>query len=212
MRAAITVPDADIAAFYQQNLAQYQTPEQVRASHILFKTEGKDENAVKAQAEDVLKKAKAPGADFAALAKQYSEDEIEQGTIGGDLDYFGRGRMVPEFEQAAFAMKAGDISDLVKTAFGFHIIKVVDKQPEIDAAAGRGAGGDRGPAEVAEGAERGRAHRHGRSRPPSRPRPISTRSPRNAACGGRDRGCSPRDGADRRPGPAARDGGRASST
>jgi peptidyl-prolyl cis-trans isomerase D len=101
----------------------------VRASHILFKLEGKDEKAVQAQAEDVLKKAKAPNADFAALAKQYSEDDTNNAN-GGDLDYFGRGRMVAEFEQAAFAMKPGEISNLVKTAFGFHIIKVVDNQPE----------------------------------------------------------------------------------
>ena len=80
-------------------------------------------------AEDVLKKAKAPGADFAALAKQYSEDDTNN-TNGGDLDYFGRGRMVAEFEQAAFAMKNGEISNLVKTAFGFHIIKMVDNKPE----------------------------------------------------------------------------------
>ncbi len=113
-----------------QNLAQYQTPAQMRASHILFKLEGKDEKAVQAQAEEVLKMAKAPGADFAALAKKYSEDESNNAN-GGDLDYFGRGRMVAEFEQAAFAMKAGEISDApVKTAFGFHIIKMVDNQPE----------------------------------------------------------------------------------
>ena len=129
VRNAIVVPDADIAAFYQQNLTQYQTPAQVRASHILFKLEGKDEKAVQARAEEVLKKAKAPNADFAALAKEYSEDDTNN-MNGGDLDYFGRGRMVAEFEQAAFGMKAGETSDLVKTAFGFHIIKVVDNQPE----------------------------------------------------------------------------------
>ena len=129
VRQSITVPEAEIAAFYQQNLSQYQTPAQARASHILFKLEGKDEKAVQATAEDVLKKAKAPGADFAALAKQYSEDDSNSAN-GGDLDYFGRGRMVAEFEQAAFAMKNGEISNLVKTAFGFHIIKMVDNKPE----------------------------------------------------------------------------------
>ena len=129
VRGTVTVPEAEIEAFYNQNLSQYQTPAQVRASHILFKTEGKDEKAVQAAAEEVLKKAKAPGADFAALAKQYSEDDSNNAN-GGDLDYFGRGRMVPEFENAAFAMKAGEISNLVKTAFGFHIIKVVDNKPD----------------------------------------------------------------------------------
>jgi peptidyl-prolyl cis-trans isomerase D len=130
VRASVTVPDADVEAFYKQNLSQYTTPAQVRASHILFKTEGKDENAVRAQAETVLQQAKAPGADFDALARQYSEDESNKDR-GGDLDYFGRGRMVPEFEAAAFGMKSGDISDLVKTSFGFHIIKVVDSQAEV---------------------------------------------------------------------------------
>ena len=129
VRSTITVPEADIAAFYQQNLSQYQTPGQVRASHILLHTEGKDERVVKAQAEDILKKAKAPGADFAALARQYSEDDSNKAQ-GGDLDYFGRGRMVPEFERAAFALKTGETSDLVKTSFGFHIIKIVDSKPE----------------------------------------------------------------------------------
>ena len=124
------MPEADINAFYQSNMAQYQTPAQLRASHILFKLEGKDEKAVQAQAEEVLKMAKAPGADFAALAQKYSEDDSNNAN-GGDLDYFGRGRMVAEFEQAAFAMKAGEISNApVKTAFGFHIIKMVDNQPE----------------------------------------------------------------------------------
>jgi len=124
IRKTLTVPEADIEAFYKQNNAQYSTPEQIRASHILFKTDGKDEAAVKAEAESVLKRVKA-GEDFAALAKQYSEDDSNKDK-GGDLDYFGRSTMVPEFEQVAFAMKAGDISDLVKTSFGFHIIKLVD--------------------------------------------------------------------------------------
>jgi peptidyl-prolyl cis-trans isomerase D len=129
VRQTITVPETEIEAFYKQNLSQYQTPAQVRASHILFKIEGKDEKAVQAQAEAVLKMAKAPGADFAELAKKYSEDDSNNAN-GGDLDYFGRGRMVAEFEQAAFSMKNGEISNLVKTAFGFHIIKMVDNKPE----------------------------------------------------------------------------------
>ena len=129
VRKSITVPDADLQAFYNQNIQQYQTPAQVRASHILLKLEGKDEKQVQALAEEVAKKAKAPGADFAALAKQYSEDDSNNSN-GGDLDYFGRGRMVAEFEQAAFAMKPGEISNPVKTAFGFHIIKVVENKPD----------------------------------------------------------------------------------
>jgi peptidyl-prolyl cis-trans isomerase D len=129
VRPSITVPDADVEAFYKQNQQQYTTPAQARASHILFKTEGKDENPVRIEAEAVLKRAKA-GEDFAALARQYSEDDSNKDR-GGDLDYFGRGRMVPEFEAAALALKNGDISDLVKTQFGFHIIKMVDNQPEV---------------------------------------------------------------------------------
>jgi peptidyl-prolyl cis-trans isomerase D len=129
MRSRITVSPQDAEAYYNANIQQFQTPEQVRASHILLKTDGgKDEAAVRKQAEDILKQAKAPGADFAALAKKYSEDEGSKAT-GGDLDYFSKGRMVPEFESAAFSMQPGQISDLVKSQFGFHIIKVVDKKP-----------------------------------------------------------------------------------
>lgn len=126
IRQKVAVTPAEIQSNYNENLQQYQTPEQVRASHILLKTEGKDEATVKKQAEDVLKQVKA-GGDFAELAKKYSEDEGSKVT-GGDLDYFGRGRMVPEFENAAFTMAPGQISDLVKTQYGFHIIKVVDKK------------------------------------------------------------------------------------
>jgi peptidyl-prolyl cis-trans isomerase D len=127
-RSRVTITPQDIDSYYNSNVQQFQTPEQVRASHVLLKTEGKDEAAVRKQAEDVLKQAKAPGADFAALAKKYSEDDGSK-VNGGDLDYFPKGRMVPEFEQAAFSMQPGQISDLVKSQFGFHIIKVVDKKP-----------------------------------------------------------------------------------
>jgi peptidyl-prolyl cis-trans isomerase D len=122
-RLKLVVSPQDVEQYYKQNLSRYQTPEQVRASHILFKTEGKDDAKVRAQAEDVLKQVKA-GGDFAALAKKYSEDTSKDN--GGDLDYFGRGRMVPEFEKVAFDLKPGETSDLVKSQFGYHIIKVVD--------------------------------------------------------------------------------------
>ncbi len=128
MRAKMTVPPADIERAYNDNFELYSTPEQIRASHILLKTSGKDEAAVRAKAEDLLKQARA-GADFAQLATKNSEDE---GTAakGGDLDYFGRGRMVPEFDEGAFALQQpGQISDLIKTQYGFHIIKLVERKP-----------------------------------------------------------------------------------
>jgi peptidyl-prolyl cis-trans isomerase D len=126
IRAKIVVSQADIERAYNENINQYETPEQIRASHILLKTEGKDDAEVKARAEALLKQAKA-GADFADLAKKNSEDEATAPN-GGDLDFFGRGKMVPEFDQVAFALKPGEISDLVKTQFGYHIIKLVDKK------------------------------------------------------------------------------------
>ncbi|HEY7059113.1 MAG TPA: peptidyl-prolyl cis-trans isomerase, partial [Vicinamibacterales bacterium] len=127
MRAKVSVTGLQIERYYNDNLQQYQTPEQVRASHILLKTEGKDDAAVKKQAEEILAKIKS-GADFAELAKKYSEDE-GSAKKGGDLDYFGKGRMVPEFEQKAFSMQPGEVSDLVKSQYGYHIIKLVDKKP-----------------------------------------------------------------------------------
>ncbi|MFL6279211.1 MAG: peptidyl-prolyl cis-trans isomerase [Vicinamibacterales bacterium] len=127
IRNRTQVTAEDIQRSYEDNKEQYSTPEQVRASHILLKTEGKDEAAVKKQAEDLLAKVKA-GADFAKLATEYSEDEGSK-VKGGDLDFFGKGRMVPEFDKVAFSMKPGEISDLVKSQFGYHIIKVTDKKP-----------------------------------------------------------------------------------
>jgi peptidyl-prolyl cis-trans isomerase D len=127
LRAKVVVAPADVERLYNEQIVQRAGPEQVRASHILLKTEGKDDATVKAQAEEVLKQAKAPGADFAALAKKYSED-TSNAANGGDLDFFGPGRMVPEFDTAAFAMQPGQISDLVKTEYGYHIIKLTDRK------------------------------------------------------------------------------------
>jgi peptidyl-prolyl cis-trans isomerase D len=126
LRTRMTATPQEVEARYKDNLQLYSTPEQVRASHILFKAESKDEATVKKAAEAVLARAKA-GEDFAALAKKYSEDDTNKDK-GGDLDYFGRGVMAKEFEDAAFGMQPGQLSDVVKTAFGFHIIKVVDKK------------------------------------------------------------------------------------
>jgi len=127
LRAKVNVTGQQIERYYNDNIQQYSTPEQIRASHILLKTEGKDDAAVKKEAEDLLAKIKA-GADFAELAKEKSEDEASA-KKGGDLDYFSKGQMVPEFDKVAFSLAPGQISDVVKTQYGYHIIKVVDKKP-----------------------------------------------------------------------------------
>ena len=126
IRDRIQITPQDIQRSYEDNQQQYSTPEQVRASHILLKTEGKDDAAVKKQAEELLAKVKA-GADFAQLATKYSEDDASK-VKGGDLDFFPKGQMVPEFDKAAFSMKPGEISDLVKSQYGYHIIKLTDKK------------------------------------------------------------------------------------
>ena len=126
LRERVQVTPQDIQRYYEDNEQQYKQPEQVRASHILLKTEGKDDAAVKKQAEDLAKKAKA-GADFAELAKKFSEDDSNN-SKGGDLDFFGKGAMVPEFDAVVFAMQPGQVSDAVKTQFGYHVIKLTEKR------------------------------------------------------------------------------------
>jgi len=125
----VIIPATEAQRYYNNNINLYQTPDQIRASHILLTLAGKDEAAVRKQAEELLQQVKA-GADFAALAKKFSEDPGSRDQ-GGDLDYFGRGRMVPEFEAAAFALEPDQVSDLVRTQFGFHIIKLADKKPAL---------------------------------------------------------------------------------
>lgn len=124
--------DDDAKKYYGENQNKYKQREQVRASHILFKVNQNDPPEVKTaqqnKAADVLKKAKAKGADFAALAKKYSEGPTA--ARGGDLGAFSRGRMVKPFEDAAFGAKSGQIIGPVETQFGYHVIKVDEKMPE----------------------------------------------------------------------------------
>jgi peptidyl-prolyl cis-trans isomerase D len=128
LRQKVTVTGQQIERYYNDNIQQYSTPEQVRASHILLKTDGKDDAAVKKQAEDLIAQLK-KGADFAELAKKYSQDE-GSAKKGGDLDYFPHGQMVKEFDDVAFKLKPGEMTDTpVKSQFGYHIIKVIDKKP-----------------------------------------------------------------------------------
>jgi peptidyl-prolyl cis-trans isomerase C len=122
---APAVSDADVREFYDKNPNEFSG---LRASHILIRPTGFDEDSkkkAKAQAEDILKQAKA-GGDFAELARKHSADGSAQ--QGGDLGFFTKGSMVPAFADAAFALKPGEISNVVETQFGFHIIKAVERK------------------------------------------------------------------------------------
>lgn len=122
-----TVTEAEARAEYERRSADFKQLEQVKASHILFKVDGDDAawEAARKKAEDAAAKAKG-GADFAALAKSLSDDT--SAAQGGDLGYFGRGQMVKPFEEKVFGMKVGEVSDPVRTQFGWHVIKLTDKK------------------------------------------------------------------------------------
>jgi peptidyl-prolyl cis-trans isomerase D len=133
--AGIVVSREDLQAYYDQHKEDYRVPEQVSVSHILIKAplpgpdgkvdpKGLDE--ARKKADDVLRQVKA-GGNFADLAKKYSEDP-GSGKNGGSLGFIGRGRTVPEFEKAAFSLAKGSTSDLVQSSYGFHILRVDDKQ------------------------------------------------------------------------------------
>jgi peptidyl-prolyl cis-trans isomerase D len=135
MEAGIQLTQDDLSTYYRDHRDAYRVPEQVKVSHILIKTplpgpDGKvdEKGAAEAQrrAEDLLKQIKS-GAKFEDLAKKYSEDP-GSAKEGGSLGWIGRGQTVPEFEKTAFSLPKGQTSDLVKSSYGFHIIRVDDKQ------------------------------------------------------------------------------------
>jgi peptidyl-prolyl cis-trans isomerase C len=126
----ITVSEADAKAYYEANPQFFKQPEQVKARHILIKVAPDADEAKKAEArkklETVQKKMK-EGGDFSDLAKEFSEGPSS--ATGGDLGSFGRGQMVKPFEEVAFALEEGMVSDIVETRFGYHLIKVEEKEP-----------------------------------------------------------------------------------
>ena len=128
-RQQVQVSDDELKAEYQQNIQQYQVPNRVHVEHILFMTVGKPDaevEEIRKKAEDVLKQAK-KGTNFEDLAKRNSEDPGTKDK-GGDVGWVIQGQTVPEFEKTAFSLPKGAVSDLVKTQYGFHIIKVLDKE------------------------------------------------------------------------------------
>jgi len=131
LRQNTVATDDELKVVYQQNIQQFQVPNRVHAEHILLMTVGGKTDAevaeIKKKAEDILAQAKKKGANFEDLAKKYSEDPGSK-SKGGDLGWLVQGQTVPEFEKAAFSLNKGEISDLIKTQYGFHIIKVLDKE------------------------------------------------------------------------------------
>lgn len=128
LRQRSQVSEDELKAQYQQRIHSFEVPNRVHAQHILFKTVGKTDAEVaeiRKKAEEVLKKAQ-KGAKFEDLAKQYSEDTSKD--KGGDLGWIVEKQTVPEFEKAAFSLPKGGISGLVRTEYGFHIIKVIDHE------------------------------------------------------------------------------------
>ena len=127
--AALSVSDEEAQSYYDGRTEQFLQPEQVQASHIIVLLEPDAEqeakDAARQKIDEVLVKAQA-GEDFAELAKEFSEGPSKD--AGGDLGFFSRGQMVPEFEDVAFAMNEGDISDVVETQFGYHVIMVTGKK------------------------------------------------------------------------------------
>lgn len=130
LRQNTPVTDDELKAVYQQNIQQYEVPDRVHAEHILLMTVGKTDaevTEIKKKAEDILAQAKKKGANFEDLAKKYSEDPGSK-TKGGDLGWLIHGQTVPEFDKAIFSLPKGEISDLIRTQYGFHIIKVLDRE------------------------------------------------------------------------------------
>ena len=129
--AKVVVTEEETKAYYTGNPQLFKQPEQVKASHILIKVEPNADDAAKEAARNKISEVRqklSAGGDFAELAKEYSEGP--SGPRGGDLGYFRRGQMVKPFEDAAFSMQVDQVSELVETRFGYHLIKVYEKTPE----------------------------------------------------------------------------------
>jgi peptidyl-prolyl cis-trans isomerase D len=129
LRARTHLDDAALRAYYNSHIEEYKVQNRAHVEHILFKTIGKTDAEVaeiRSKAQDVLNKAR-KGANFEELAKKFSEDDATK-PKGGDLGWIVEGQTVPEFQQTAFSLPKGSISDLVKTQYGFHIIKVLDRE------------------------------------------------------------------------------------
>ena len=127
----VVITDEESKAYYDKNPQRFKQPEQIKASHILIKVDAKADEAKKAEARQRIEKVQQKlkdGGDFAALAKEYSEGPSS--AKGGDLGYFRHGQMVKPFEEAALALKPNEVSDVVETRFGYHLIKVYDNKPE----------------------------------------------------------------------------------
>jgi len=126
----IPIDEASISAYYQENIDRFTTPERRHARHILLAASPGDTEAIRqekaARAAEIAELARS-GDDFTALARQYSEDPSKDN--GGDLGFFARGQMVPAFENAVFAMQPGEISEVVKTDYGYHIILLEEIEP-----------------------------------------------------------------------------------
>ena len=128
VKGQVKVTEDEARQYYTQHLSDYRISDRVKVAHILFKTAGKapaETAAIEKKARDVLNQIKG-GGNFADLAKKYSEDT--SASKGGELDWVVRGQTVKEFEDTAFSMKPGQVSDLVKTVYGIHILKLEDKQ------------------------------------------------------------------------------------
>ena len=129
LRQSIALNEQDLKTYYEQNLQRLSSKEERRASHILItaakEAPDAEKKAARAKAEELLKSVKAKPASFAEVARKNSQDP-GSAVKGGDLDFFGRGAMVKAFEDAAFSMKKSDISDLVESEFGYHIIQLTD--------------------------------------------------------------------------------------
>jgi peptidyl-prolyl cis-trans isomerase C len=130
VKPRVKVEEREVKAFYDENPAQFQQPETFRASHILVPVPPgapeEQKKAARAEVEGVLKEVRG-GADFGEMARKHSKDG--SAANGGDLGVFPRGQMVPPFEEALAKLSPGEVSDVVETQFGYHIIKLVEKNP-----------------------------------------------------------------------------------